>query len=61
MTILFILLLLVFSSIGLVLGLLSLLRDLVERNMADAPVIGDSVRTFREQIADCSDDGSHFA
>lgn len=55
-----VLLLLVFSCV-LVMGLLSVLQDLVEQNPQDNPVFHDPGPIFHDQVADYRDTRSQFA
>jgi len=61
MTILVTVLLLVVFSLALVMGLLSVLRDLVERSPQDSPIFHDPGPIFHDQAADHRDTRSQFA
>jgi len=61
MTILVTVLLLLVFSLVLVMGLLGVLRDLVERNPQDSPIFHDPGPIFHDQAADHRDARSQFA
>ena len=61
MTILVSVLLLSVFGLALVMGLLSVLRDLVDRNPQDTPIFQDSGPIFHDQAADNRDARSQFA
>jgi hypothetical protein len=61
MTILVTVLLLSVFCLVLVMGLLSVLQDLVEKNPQDAPIIHDPGPIFHDQVADHRDARSQFA
>jgi hypothetical protein len=61
MTILITALLLLALSVLLVMGLLSVLQDLVERNPQDSPIFHDPGPIFHDQVADYRDTRSQFA
>ena len=61
MTILVTVLLPLVFSLVLVMGLLSVLRDLVERNPQDSPIFHDPGPIFHDQAADQRDTRSQFA
>jgi hypothetical protein len=61
MTILVTVLLLLVFGLALVMGLLSVLQDLVERNPQDTPIFQDPGPIFHDQVADGRDVRSQFA
>ena len=61
MTILVTVLLLLVFGLALVMGLLSVLQDLVERNPQDTPIFQDPGPIFHNQVADSRDVRSQFA
>jgi hypothetical protein len=61
MTILVTVLLLLVFGLALVMGLLSVLQDLVERNPQDTPIFQDPGPIFHDQVADSRDVRSQFA
>jgi len=61
MTFLVTLLLLLVFCLALVMGLVSVLQDLVEQNPQDAPIIHDPGPIFHDQVADYQDARSQFA
>jgi hypothetical protein len=61
MTILVTVLLLLVFSLVLVMGLQSVLRDLVERNPQHGPIFHDPGPIFHDQVADHRDTRSQFA
>jgi hypothetical protein len=61
MTILITIVLLLVFCLALVVGLLSVLQDLVERNPQDTPIIHDPGPIFHDQVADYRDARSQFA
>jgi len=61
MTILITIVLLLVFCLALVVGLLSVLQDLVERNPQDTPIIHDTGPIFHDQVADYRDARSQFA
>ena len=61
MTIIVTVLLLLVFSLALVMGLLSVLQDLVERNPQDSPIFHDTGPIFHDQVADYRDARSQFA
>jgi hypothetical protein len=61
MTILVTVLLLLVFGLALVMGLLSVLQDLVERNPQDTPIFHDPGPIFHDQVADNRDVRSQFA
>jgi hypothetical protein len=61
MTILVTVLLLLVFGLALVMGLLSVLQELVERNPQDTPIFQDPGPIFHDQVADSRDVRSQFA
>jgi len=61
MTILVTIVLLLVFCLALIVGLLSVLQDLVERNPQDTPIIHDPGPIFHDQVADYRDARSQFA
>ena len=61
MTLLVTVLLLLVFGLALGWGLLSVLRDLVERNPQDSPIVHDPAPIFHDQAAGQSDARSQFA
>jgi hypothetical protein len=61
MTILITIVLLSVFCLALIVGLLSVLQDLVERNPQDTPIIHDPGPIFHDQVADYRDARSQFA
>jgi hypothetical protein len=61
MTLLVTVLLLLVFCLALVMGLLSVLQDLVERNPQETPIFHDAGPIFHDQVADNRDARSQFA
>jgi hypothetical protein len=61
MTILITIVLVLVFCLALIVGLLSVLQDLVERNPQDTPIIHDPGPIFHDQVADYRDARSQFA
>jgi hypothetical protein len=61
MTLLVTVLVLLVFCLALVMGLLSVLQDLVERNPQETPIFHDAGPIFHDQVADNRDARSQFA
>jgi hypothetical protein len=61
MTILITIVLVLVFCLALIVGLLSVLQDLVERNPQDTPIIHDPGPIFHDQVADYRNARSQFA
>jgi hypothetical protein len=61
MTVLVTVLLVLVFSLALVMGVLRVLQDLVERNPQDSPIFHDPGPIFHDQVADHRDARSQFA